>query len=187
MPVIRDVRVKPASDAIDLKTFRVRLEGDIGNFGPGRRINDRNAAFAVTDENTIGLRIDANIVRVVTKLDASARSVVGTLEQANGPVARVCNVQSIGRRHITDALRLAKACDGLDQFPAFEIDDANGVITEFGHEQSLASGIDCEMVDAAPDLAKWHFRFEFEAIIGRVARYGAKHGERRNCDAREAL
>jgi hypothetical protein len=50
----------------------------------------------------------------------------------------------------------------VDQFAIWEIDDSDGVVTQFGDEQSLPPQVNGHVIDAAADVAQRDFGFELE-------------------------
>src|SRR5260221_4312437 len=100
------VHEDPAICAVELEALRMRFEWNVGDFGAARWIDDRERPVAVTDEDPVSLHVNANVVRVITKLDAATGREVGTFEEANRSVACIRYIEAVGRRHVADALRL---------------------------------------------------------------------------------
>jgi hypothetical protein len=61
---------------------------------------------------------------------------------------------------IAKPLRLLQTGNDLNHFVDIKTDDGHGVVFELGHKKAIALEIDCEMVDAAANLAKRDFPFE---------------------------
>ena len=86
--------------------------------------------------------------------------VVLALEHPQRSVAAVRHVERVVRRHVTHALRSLEPGDGANELMPGEINDAEGIILELGHEQPLALQIDRHMVDAPGDLSQRDFRLD---------------------------
>ena len=77
-------------------------------------------------------------------------------------------------------MRLFQSRDRLQQFAIGEIDDADTVVAQFGHEQPLPFQIDRHVVDTAGDIAERNFRFDlerrrFRRLGNRITAYTRQH------------
>ena len=134
---------------VDLKTFRMSLETDIGRFGPGCRIDHRERAVAVTHEHPIALSVDPHIVGILAELDASDRRKIIAAQYVHRAVAGIRHKDAVGKRDIGDALRLAQAGDPAQHLAGCQIDHAKAVVAELGNEQPLTLRIDGQVIDPA--------------------------------------
>ena len=81
LPCIRQVDEGSCAVLVDLETFRVRLEPDVGHFRLAIRVDDGERALAVPDDHPVARQVDPNVVGIVAKVDApqerqiSARSI----------------------------------------------------------------------------------------------------------------
>ncbi|MEH2570279.1 hypothetical protein [Bradyrhizobium sp. AZCC 2289] len=110
----------------------------------------------------MGRRVDANIVGVAAKLDSSRGLVVAPFEQLHRAVTGIGDIKHIGRGLVPDALRVLQSRDPADQFAIWKIDDANGVIAQFGNEQTLPLQVDGHVIDAATHVAQHNFGLELK-------------------------
>src|SRR4051794_28217005 len=113
---IGDIDKSPCATWFDLKAFRMRSERNIRKFCARSWIDNRKRALAIADQHLAALRIDADIIRIVAEIDATQqRHIIGP-QNAYRPVARIRDIERIGRGLVTDALRLLEAAYRADQF-----------------------------------------------------------------------
>ena len=138
----------------ELKTFGMSLQLNLGGLAVGRRVDYRQRATPVTNENSIGRSIDPNIVGVITEFDPSRRCVIRASEQQHRTVTGIGNKKGIARWYIANTLRLLQSGNDVLYLLLIQIDNADGIITKFGHEQTLSGQIDRQMIDPALNIAQ---------------------------------
>jgi len=73
----------------------MRCESDIHQLRAVRRVDDSQAALAVSDDEAARLLVDADIVRIVTEIELAGWSKIGGAEESYGPIARIRNSEEI--------------------------------------------------------------------------------------------
>ena len=145
------------------KALGVRLQRDITDLASGRGIDLGQRPTAISDEDAIGLRINANIVRVARR----ARFVrwtckLSSIKQPHGAVAGVGHIERVGRRFVADALGFLQSRNPVDHLTIGEIDNSNAVVAKLGDKETLPLQVDRHVVDAATHVAHWNLGFELK-------------------------
>ena len=129
-------------------------QADLSRRLAGGRVDQGEGAVAVADHHAAGLGIEADVVGIAAKLDRVERREFGALEAVHQAIAAVGHVDRVGGRIIGNALRLIELADPAQQLARSKIHDTQAIVAELGDEQSIAGEVDCEVIDAAPDLAE---------------------------------
>src|SRR5216684_3639796 len=89
-----------------------------------------------------------------------------------------------GRRLVANPLRLVQSGNGSDQTVSGQVDNADAVIAEFGHEKSLPLQIDRHVIDPAAHIAERDLGFKLQG--SRISRSGRQYrpGQHREADQR---
>src|SRR5262245_37007102 len=69
-------------------------------------------------------------------------------------------LQSICCCVITDTLRVLQTRNDLHNLVSIEIDDANRIIFELRHEQTISFEIDCQVINSTSYFTEGNFLFE---------------------------
>src|SRR6266480_2206653 len=138
------------------------IERNIGSLAALHWIDHGECAPAVTDEDLMGRRIDADVVGIIAKIDTANRVVVFTLEQPHRTVSGIRDIERIRGFVITDALRLSQAGYSADELTIPQVDHSDAVVAELGHEQALSSEIDRHMIDPTGNMTQWNLGLEAE-------------------------
>src|SRR6266566_6248441 len=94
-PCTRHVHNDLVVAAVKLETLRMHRQREIGDLGSRGWVDRRDAATSVTDQNTLGGWIDADIVRIVAQIDATCFGIVCAAIQANRPITAIGHIQRI--------------------------------------------------------------------------------------------
>ncbi|HEY5380105.1 MAG TPA: hypothetical protein VIJ78_11290 [Pseudolabrys sp.] len=149
---IRDVHERAPARAIDLKTFGMRAQLDTADSRPLHGIEHGEAAAAVTDHESSGAWIKANVVGIVAKVDDPREGIVAATEQADRSIAGARDRDRVSRRRISDPLRFGEILDAVDDLAGDNIDCIHGTIAKLGDEKALAGKIDRHVVDPPFDV-----------------------------------
>src|SRR5579862_5121577 len=106
--------------------------------------------------------VEAYIVRIGPECNLPVRNEVATSKQPHGAIPSVRDIHSVGRGHVSNSLRLAQPGERANSFAVLQIDHAHTVVAQFRDIQSLATGIDGEVIDPAADLTQRDLRFELQ-------------------------
>src|SRR6266853_3027544 len=120
----------------------MRGQGDVGELRGLYRIDDGEAAIAVTGQHLAVARVDAHIVRIVAQVQYPARGEIVAAIEPHRAVAAVRDDKEVGPREIGDALRLIQAADAPDGLLLRQIDDIERVVADLRDEETLAVKID---------------------------------------------
>src|SRR6516165_11914859 len=101
---------------------------DVVDFRSLLRIDDRQSAGAVADNEIARAGSDADIVGVAAQRKAAGGCQILAAEKPHRAVAGAGDRHEIRLLRVADALRLAKPCDLLDPLPAGEIDGLEAAI-----------------------------------------------------------
>ena len=134
----------------------------VPNLAAGRRINHGQRAAAVSNEDSLICRINANIVGVAAELNPVRGIVVPSFKQSHRTVTGIGDIERIGRGLVADTLRFFQPSNCANQFAIGEIDNSQGIVAQFGNEQSLPLQINRHVIDAAAHLAQRDFGLELE-------------------------
>src|SRR5258708_30841448 len=125
-------------------------------------MNRGKSAAAISNEDSLSRGINADIVGVAAELDSSRRLVIAPFERTHRTVTGIGDIKHIGRGLVADALRLLQSWNPADQFAVWQIDNSNGIIAQFGNEQTLSLQINRHVVDPATDVAQQNLGLELE-------------------------
>src|SRR5262249_10746262 len=137
----RYVDENPLRLQADLKAFGMHRQANIAELFLLRDIDGRNGAAAIADQNAISRGIEANVVGIAAQLYPPGRRVIGAVKELHRAIARIGDIDRIRRRHVADALWLCQAADRADNFAFPDIDDAEAVVAELGHEKTRSRNI----------------------------------------------
>ncbi|MGO4175966.1 hypothetical protein [Bosea sp. TAF32] len=84
----------------------MRLQGNITDLAERFGIDDGQCATAVSDEDVAGLSIDPDVIRVGAELDPADWLQVFAAKDTHGPVTAIGDIERVGGRDISEALRL---------------------------------------------------------------------------------
>src|SRR6266446_4815881 len=138
------------------------LQRYVANLAAGRRIDHGQRAAAISNEDSLSRGINANIVGVAAELNLSRGIVVAAFKQPHRTVTSIGDIERIGRGLVADTLRFLQSCNCANQFAIGEIDNSQGIVAQFGNEQSLPLQINRHVIDAAAYHTQWDFGFELE-------------------------
>ena len=82
------------------------LKLDGAGLGATHRVDDRQTAIAIADDDMAAARIDADIVSIVTQIDCAERSQIRSPKHPHGAVAGIGDQDKIGPDRVADPLRL---------------------------------------------------------------------------------
>src|SRR2546427_6886977 len=85
-------------------------------------------SIAVTDKNSIGSRIDANVVGILAQINPPCAVIVRAAEQPHRTVAGIGDKKHLGRGNVADALRLFQTRDDVPYLALVQIDDGDGIV-----------------------------------------------------------
>src|SRR5438874_6294530 len=147
------------------------FETDIGGLRLACGINDRKRTLAVAHEYPLAPGVYSHVRSSVAELDASDRRQIVTPQHPHRAITGICYKDAIGERDIGNALWLAQTVDPPQHLARCQIDHAEAVVAELGHEQPLALHIDTEVVDAAAHITERNLRLEHERRARRRLRH----------------
>jgi hypothetical protein len=104
------------------------FEVDVGHLGLAGRIDCSQRALTVPDEHPFSLRVDADIVRIIAKLDTRDRREILAAKDTHRAVTGICDIDKICERGIAHALGFAKAGDGVQHLRWRQVDHAQAVV-----------------------------------------------------------
>src|SRR5579871_4128238 len=96
--------------------------------GSRRGIDRRNGASAVSDQDALRVRIDADVVSIISQLDTTCFSIISAAIQTNRSVTPIGNVQRIARWLIAHALRFVQSRDDMNDLARREVDNPERVV-----------------------------------------------------------
>ena len=91
-------------------------------------------AIAVTNDHAASRGIDTDVVGIVTEPERIERGKLSAFEAVNHAVAGIGHEDRVGGRDVGHALRLSEPIDPAQDFACSEIQDAQAVVAELGHE-----------------------------------------------------
>ena len=91
---------------------------------------------SITNENSVGGAIHANVVGIVAEIDFARCCVIRAVEQQHRPVSRISDKKRIARWDVADALRLLQSGNDVLYLLLIQIDDSDGIVTKLGHEET---------------------------------------------------
>jgi hypothetical protein len=156
------------------------LKWDGADLGTSHRVDYRQAAIAIADDDVSIAGIDANIIRVLVQVDPTESCEIRGPEEPHGAITGIRNENEIGLIRIRRALRLTETMYPLEQLPGSEIGDLDGIISQRRHDETLPGAIDRHVIDASPNVRERDRRFERKG-----SRLGRTSGCRRQHDARQ--
>ena len=101
---LRQIDENLAACGIELKSFRMDRQRDIGDPLQSLDIDCGQTAAAIADHDLTGGAVDADIVGILTKINPPGRRVICSREDAHRSVTRICDVKRVHRRHVCEAL-----------------------------------------------------------------------------------
>src|SRR3984893_16791748 len=134
----------------------------VGRLGSRGRIDRRGGAPAVSDQDAVGPRIDADIVRIITQIDAADFGIIRAAEQTDRSVTAICDVKRIARRLVGYALRFRQSRDDVNDLALLEIDNSKRVVFKFRNKQPALERIKSHMIDPPLDRTEDNLVFEIE-------------------------
>src|SRR5215217_6629678 len=135
---------------------------DVGELAIALDIDDRESAATVAHEDTLLVRLDADVVCVIPELDRWPFLEGRAVKDPQRPVPAARDVECVRGAHVADALRFSKALQPLQSPLCSQIDHAHAPVSELRHEQTLPPKIHCDVIDSPPDLAERDLCFEAE-------------------------
>src|SRR5258706_7721483 len=163
----------------------MRFQRDFRNLSRARGIDHGNTAIAISNIDALIGPIDKDVVGVLSQLDPSRATQIGTSQQPKGSIATVCDVQRVRRSHVAETLRFPQATYRLQHVPGLEIDDSDAVIAELGDVEVLPLRIDRQVIQSPADVFQDDRRFEHKRLdLGgdRVALVGSEQANYDNQD-----
>src|SRR5260370_26135023 len=168
LPSVRHVDKGQRAAFIELETLRMRLEPDIGDLRPALWIYNGERALAITYEYPLPGIVDSDVIGIIAEINPRHERQVFRSQYPHRSIPSVRDVDRIGRRFVGDALGLLCAEHSALHLACSEVDDANGVVTQFGNEQPLALEVDGEMVDTTGDRPQRDFCLQLQGCSRRL-------------------
>jgi len=159
---VRDVDKDALAGAVEPEALRVRPKRNVGDLRTSHGVDDGNGSTAIAYKDPMRGIIDADIVSVVAERDLSDGHEVSTPIDLHHAALAVRDEQAICGRNVADALWFLEARQRPDRLTFFQVNDRDAVIAEFGNIESLALGIDSEVIDAAANVAQGDPGFDHE-------------------------
>src|SRR6516165_1166454 len=149
---------------------------DVVDFRSLLRIDDRQSAGAVADNEIARAGIDADIVGVAAQRKAAGGCQILAAEKPHRAVAGAGDRHEIRLLRIAHALRLAEPGAPLDLAPAREVHDFEAAVAERRHQQPLAGEVDGHVIDAPGDPWERDFAFERQGFF----RWSSRRSDRQS-------
>src|SRR4029078_235383 len=105
---LRQIDENLAACGIELKSFRMDRQRDIGDPLQSLDIDCGQTAGAIADHDLSGGAVDADIVGILAKIDTPGRRVICSREDAHRSVTRICDVKRVYRRDVCEPLRVSQ-------------------------------------------------------------------------------
>jgi hypothetical protein len=132
----------------------MRFETNIRGLRQADGINHRERTLPVAHQHPIARCVYANIVGIVTELDAPDRGQILAPQHAHRAVAGIRHKHTIRRRDISNALRLGQTGYPVQDLARCQIDHAEAVVAELGNKQPLPLQIDPEVINATAYISE---------------------------------
>jgi hypothetical protein len=140
------------------------LQRDVAGLPPGRRIDHRQRALAVADDDPVAPAVEPDVVGIVAQRDRTRGLERIALIDAHRSVAAIGDPECLAPFMPGHALRRAEALQTARQIAGLEVDDADAVVPEFGHEQALTLGVVGGVIDPAGDSAERDLGLELQRV-----------------------
>ena len=124
------------------------LEVDLLHHRVGLRVDRRDRPVAVAHVQQLRRRVVAQVVRVLSDLEALHQLEGRAVVDVDVLVGGVGDVESVALGEVVRALRLGQSRDALDQLPGEGVDDLHGVVAQAREDHALALQVEREVVEA---------------------------------------
>src|SRR5438093_8700724 len=114
-----------------------------------RGIDRDDCAAPIPDVEPSGRRVVADIIGVVAEADHRTASEVVAVQQLQAFALAVRHADNAGVERYGYALRLTKAAKTLQMATRLQVEHFDGVVPERRDEQTLVSGIECQVIDSS--------------------------------------
>jgi hypothetical protein len=174
---------------LQLEALGVRFQGDGRDLPAADRVDHRKRAAPVSGKHALSRTIDAHIVGIVPELDCARGREVCAVQEAHGAIAPVGYINGVGGCLVRNALRFMKTAERANHRALLEIYDTDTVIAEFRHVQTLAAGIERQVIDAALHVSEDDLVFESQRFglgAGAAAAPRCESEEREESESSDA-